>query len=395
MGGQQPKNSTWFELNVAAYLKTKLYEMNEKSINLTEFYFDVNPPGYTKKLTGAGYPSDVDIIAEKGRKKYNISCKFSQKEDETLKLTSKAFQEVFLEFIPILKAESTLEYHMEFVLATNMRLSQGTRELLVNPSFKKIASFSEKVKRHGTKKYKSRFNADLFEDDIFLQLIKRLAVYKFNNREFEKFGKTKSKFKDAFYLFSKELVRTPQKAFGLINATSFDIIFNCKSETHENCTEVAINNILCHFGDLSSISQELKQIELSFNRKALVISGRMAQFLNSKDLLPSRNISKLEASKILAKAFNLYNLLELPEHFGLFIVPGTWDLVIFNSRSIAADLKKTEDSSFRFHPENLNDLSALNVGPQSLIEITKWAFLLGLNLKIDDSDICINSEIFP
>ena len=396
MGGRQPKNATWFELSVAASLKINPYSIGEKSLNLTDYDIDANPPPYSSDLTHVGYPASIDIIAQKGDSKYNISCKFSQKEDEALAIRSQAFQDVLLEFVPVLRVEPLLKYRMGFALATNMRLSRSVEELFKHPSLNKMRKLSEHVKKRGKSKYKSRFNDIPFDEETLLQMVQRTAILRFRIRELESLHETNKDFQQAFESISKSLVRTPKVGFNLIEVRPCDIIFNCHSQTHEKCTEVVIDDLFCHFGDLKPISERLREQVTHLDKtKVALISGLMLPFLDEKNLVLSENISTFKACSVLTKALNQHKLLGFPEHLGFFIVPGTWDLVIFNSRSLASELRNTQDAYFRYHPDKVGDIHKLGLGPEASKEITKWAFLLGFKLKIDEWDIAISEEADP
>lgn len=393
MGGRQPKNATWFELSVAASLKANLYSIGEKSLNLTDYYIDVNPPAYASDLTHVGYPVSIDIIAEKGDSRYNISCKFSEKEDEVLSIQSQAFQDVFLEFVPVLKVEPLLRYHMGFALATNMRLSRSVGDFFKHPSLNESRKLSDRVKKHGKGKYKSRFNDSLFDEETLLQLVQRTAILRFSIGELESLHEKNEAFQQAFESISKSLVRTPKVGFNLIGVRPCDIIFNCHSQTHKRCTEVVIDDLFCHFGDLKTISKRLREQVTHLDRTIIaLVPSLMLPLLNEKNLVLSDNISKFKAYSLLTKAFNNHRLLGFPEYVGFFVVPGTWDLVIFDSKSLASELKNTQDAYFRYHPDKVRDLHKLGLGPEALKEITKWAFLLGFKLKIDESDIAISER---
>ena len=396
MGGRQPKNATWFELSVAASLNTNPYSIGEKSLNLTDYYIDVNPPPYASDLTHAGYPVSIDIIAQKGDSRYNISCKFSQTDDKALTIRSQAFQDVFLEFVPVLKVERLLKYRMGFVLATNMRLSRSVEELFKHSSLDEMRKLSERVKRRGNSKYKSRFNDILFDEKTLLQLVQRIAILRFSIRELESLHETNEDFRQDFESISKFLVRTPRVGFNIIEIRPCDVIFNCHSQTHEKCTEVVIDDLFCHFGDLKTISEHLREQATCLDKAIVVlVLGVLSPFLNEKNLVLSENISKFKACSVLTKAFNKHRLLGFPEHVGFFIVLGTWDLVIFDSKCLSSELKKTHDAYFRYHPDKIGDLHKLGLGPEALKEITKWALLLGFGLKIDDLEIAIEEKINP
>ena len=394
MGGRQPKNATWFELSVAASLETNPYSVSETSMNLTDYYVDVNPPPYASDLTNAGYPASVDIIAQKGDSRYNISCKFSQTEEAVLSIRSPAFQDVFLEFVPVLKVERVLGYRMGFALATNMRLTQSVEELFKCSSLKLMSELAERVKKRGESKYKSRFNDNLFDEETLLSIVQRMVVLRFGVRDLESLHEANRDFKQAFESFSKSLVRTPKVGSKLIEIRQCDVIFNCHSQIHEKCTEVVIDDLFCHFGDLKAISRRLREQAIGLDEAAIVMaSGVLSQYLSEENFVLLGEISKLKAYNILTKAFNEHRLLGFPEHLGFFIVPGTEDLLIFDYKRLSSELRKTQDQNFRYRPDKVSHLQKLGLGPKALEEVTKWALRLGFGLKIDASEIAIEEKM--
>jgi len=273
-----------------------------------------------------------------------------------------------------------------------MRLSKNVEELFQLPTINKIQTLSEGVKRLGKTKYGSKFNETLFDASTLLQIVKRIIVLKVSIQELESLHETSQDFQNAFHSFSKSAVRTPKVGFNLIEARPCDIVFNCRSHTHNKCTEVVVDNIFCHFGDLKLVSKQIREQVARFDDLVAVLLPSALSLSYEKNLVLSDSISPLRACEVLTKAFNEHGLLKLPENIGLFIVPGTWDIVIFDSKRLASELKNTQDPSFRYCPDRVDALYKLGLGPEALKKISKWALLLGFGLKIDDVEITVSEE---
>src|SRR6266496_6330148 len=170
-----------------------------------------------------------------------------------------------------------------------------------------------------------------------------------------------------------------------------EIRFNCKignSEDHPTCTNVVVDSVSCHFGNLEKVREALISAA-----KATVESGVLASILPSiqvfredPGVFEHSEYSEPRICFLLSQAFNLKKLLQLPEYTGVIVLPGTRDVIVIDASKLIPRLKDSYDSSFRFRPNSIKELRTLKLGEDTLREVTKLAFRTRL-LSVSDQEI--------
>jgi hypothetical protein len=394
-GGRSPKNGTWFELAVASLLQTQSWSFGERQLDLRSFRFDVNPPTFSGALTQAGYGTSTDIIAQEGDVRYNISCKFSQKEDSLLRLRSKTFLSVFLEFLPLLLASRDLGQRMEFVLATNMRFAEDISQLFRYGQSKLVQTLVIATRNLGSTQFGVEFNRELFSSSTMDNLVRKIVPLKVTIGELEHLYSQNEAYRRAFENFSKSLVRTPKVGLNLFNLTKPDVWVNClstESTNHGTCTEVTIDNTLCHIGNIENIRRVLisQAKALSKSSDSILIVEAEQVFERNVPAFQSQNHSELKTCSILTRGFNDRKIVALPEHIAVLVMAGTRNVLVLNGDMLAPRIKKTCDEMFRFHPNLIPEIQSLDLGEETLREITKMSLSVGIGLVVPDRDIITN-----
>jgi hemolysin activation/secretion protein len=76
----------------------------------------------------------------------------------------------------------------------------------------------------------------------------------------------------------------------------------------------------------------------------------------------------------------------------LYIVPGTLEVILIDSKRLASLIRATQDEMFRFHPKKIAELRTLELGEESLREVAKLSLNTGIQLSVTDEDIVVDSE---
>jgi hypothetical protein len=391
-GGRSPKNGLWFELAIASLLQTQSRSFGERQLDLKSFRFDVNPPTFSEALTQSGYGTSTDIIAQEGDVRYNVSCKFSQRENSMIRLKSKTFLSVFLEFLPLLLAGRDLGQRMEFVLATNMRFSEDISQLLGNGQSKLVQSLVIATRNLGSTRFGPEFNRELFSSLTMDSLVKKIIPLQVTIGELERLYLQDEAYRRAFENFSKSLVRTPKVGLNLFNLTKPEVWVNCHSKepsNHGTCTEVIIDSTLCHIGNLENIRRALisRAKALAESSGSILIIQAEQVFEPNIPAFESQIHSELKTCSILTRGFNGNKIIALPEHIAVLVMAGTGNILVLDGSKLAPRIKKTSDEMFRFHPNLIPEIQALDLGEETLRQITKMSLSAGLGLVVPDGDI--------
>ncbi len=170
-----------------------------------------------------------------------------------------------------------------------------------------------------------------------------------------------------------------------------EIPFNCyvgSGQVHHGCTKVVVDGIQCHFGNIEKVREALISAA-----SAIVQSGALVSILTFKQVFRERSwvfdhtgYSEIRMCFLLSQAFNTKKVLQLPDYTGVIVLPGTRDVVVIDASKLIPRLKESCDSNFRFRPNSIQELRILNLGADTLCEVTKLAFRTRL-LSISDAEI--------
>lgn len=394
-GGRPPKNALWFELSVASYLKTEDVNFDAQTLDLKSCAFDVNPPPYPNRMTKVGYDKEMDITAEGMKERYNISCKFSVNEDNVIGINSRSLHEAFLEFVPALNAADSFQKRMGFLLATNMRISKTFTDLQARANPSSVSRLRSLIVGLGKKDYGSEFNESQFTKSIIAQLTRQIIAVPLRISELERLHKKSEAFRAAFGEFCKSSIRTPVVGLGLLSWLPPDMTFFCRSKNHTFCTEAIIDGVFCHIGNLRAIIASLRK-----ESDRLVKSRELARIIEATSMSPSwrndglqgNHVSHLKMCSTLTRILNDSGEVRLPNQVSAYVVPGSLDIILLDSVPLAAQLKASADSEFRFHPARVKPLGSLRLGDEALKEVTKLSLRNGMRMSVTDSDIVIDRK---
>ncbi len=396
-GGRPPKNAIWFELAIASLLQTESRAFGERHLDLRSFYFDVNPRAYPRNLTRTG-SADIDIVAQEGDVRYNISCKFSQKDDSVMELRSTTFLSVFLQFLPAFGVGRYLGQRMEFVLATNMRLGQSVSDLLAKRPPGLVRDVAASIRRLTSNKPEATFHRQLFSYSAVDNLARTIVPLQVTIGELERRYDQSDAYRTAFARFSKNLVRTPEKGLNLLGLAQPDMALNCmanESRNHKMCIDVVIDNALCHIGNIRKIRDLLKsrgtELLTSSESIAVIEDGRIVKIRETA--LEGTRFSEPRICFLLSKILNDKRIVDLPQKIAVVVMVGARNILILDGSKLAPKLKATSDEMFRFHPNSLQEIRELRLGDETLREITKLCLSVGLQLSVSDADIITNSQL--
>lgn len=372
MGGARPvKNAQWYELSVAARLSSAPQKIDDAELDLTDFHFDPNRRAYPSRLTNAGYPAEIDITATKANTQYNVSCKFTERPERILKSRSKEFMEVILEFLPLLHQEETLGFRMNFILATNFMVSTEI-SLAGVWEFKQCAEFSRNIVSFGKKKFGDKFNADLFQPNQLKRLLNRLYMWTFGINELEQLHKGNRNFQIAFDVLCRRLLNVPKRGHSLHKIIQPDLIILCESPDHSECYDLVIEGRICHLGSLSTIQRRIeKALKTRLSHVVSKIYG-MKVGLTPSDVKARRSMSPDGICRILNSILNNPKFFKIKYPYTFYVVPGAFEIVIFQPFALAEMIAETED-----------DLKRVQ-------DIARLAYLHGFGYKLPFAEIVLD-----
>ena len=380
-GGRPPKNGLWFELAIASLLKTVPQKFGERTLDLRSFEFDINPP--TPVTPSRHFGKSPDIIAASGDLRYYVSCKFSSSEDSIIQLGSQVLRDVFEEYGTAFKFSNASGFRAEFILATNMRFAKGVQQLLIHPDLKSVRTVFSGSKRLGQHHLNNVAMVDLARRIIPLQV---------TVRELESYVESNQVFATEFDNFSKRLVRIPRVGLNLASSIRPSFVFNCSlngSTRHRECTDVMIDDSVCHIGKLGHIRRTLASIATDLKRspRPFVTLVPKVVFGKNTNLFEGSSVPETRLCSLMSSVLNNRILIALPIRIGVYMVPGSRHLVLLDGTKLAPKLKETLDNESCYHPGMIPEFRRLRLGTIAMRDITKLALSVGIGLSVSDSAI--------
>jgi hypothetical protein len=129
---------------------------------------------------------------------------------------------------------------------------------------------------------------------------------------------------------------------------------------------------------------------LSKSSDSILIVEAEQVFERNVPAFQSQNHSELKTCSILTRGFNDRKIVALPEHIAVLVMAGTRNVLVLNGDMLAPRIKKTCDEMFRFHPNLIPEIQSLDLGEETLREITKMSLSVGIGLVVPDRDIITN-----
>ncbi len=324
-----------------------------------------------------------DVIATSTDLKYYVSCKFSSSEDSIIQLGSKALRDAFEEYGTSYKISNATGFRAEFILATNMRLAQGVRQLLTHPNLKNIRTVISGWEEPGRHPVSNRALVDVATRIIPLQI---------TVRELERYLESNGVLAEAFDNFSKRLVRIPRVGLNLASSIRPSLVFNCRlksSTRHRECTDVIIDNALCHLGKLGSVRRTLFSIAGDLKRSPGPFITKVPELVFGKNghLFEGSSVSETQLCSLMSSVLNNRILIALPIRIGIYMLPGSRNLVLLDGTKLAPKLKETLDDESRYRPGLIPEFRRLRLGAIAMRDITKLALSVGIGLSVSDDSI--------
>jgi len=177
---------------------------------------------------------------------------------------------------------------------------------------------------------------------------------------------------------------------GFLDVRVPELVLGCRSRNHDRCSEVVIDGVLCHLGNLSSLSNRIgKYLGSPDGCTILSLSTLVSKSLSavggSSDWLAQPRIGRA-----FVKTLGRFALPSLPESLAVYKVPGTTELVVFSPDRVVSQVKQTSDDSSRYHPSRVKAIRELKLRSEDLLEIVKWSFLIDSQVAVADQDIVVD-----
>jgi len=338
--GQQPKIGLRYEILVAASLKTRTHESDGKLLDLTAWVFAVNPQPYNARLTEMGLDITVDLEATHGNSTYLIECKSSTQPGHVLRLSGEEFLKPILEFCALQNFSEISRWAFQYLLVVNFPVGKEVMDLFKKGDNEAVVSLSSRLREFGMLKHGPKFKAEQITPDLVQRTLNCTSILHLTDQYLKERLNSDQSFNSLCETFSsqqRELGLGPIPSRGVQTARNFpQIVFRCASKTHENCDELETDGIVCHVGNSLSFIQSImaRYAEQGSPVCSMVCGIDLGYAADA--VVSDAQLSLREISAALTIAFNaLCNKYGFNEAT-LFVVPGTYDLVVGDKKKLAA-----------------------------------------------------------
>lgn len=371
MPAQEPKKGLRYEILVASELKTRQQVYDGKTLDLRSFSFNVNPPPFVSDLTRIGFDISVDLMAIRDNLTYLVECKSSERPGDVLRLGSEEFLKAMLEFVALHNFSETSKWQYQYLLAINIDVGKDLLDLFKNMSTEQIDILKDKLKDFGTRKYGNKFNDDIVSSDILRGTLNATIILHLTDQYLKEKYRSDGDFRRNCEDFSAKW-RTPRSNLipnkgTILSLNSPRISFRCKSETHDNCTELAIDGFVCHIRDVPEL---LDKIWVIYEKRGspvccLIRSGEIGY--SRSDIEVDKKASSKEVAGVLSKALN--NSLRLVNgKITVLIVPGTYDIAVTDTAKLAELVRSAYDPfSSKYDLRKIPELRGLGLLLKTLL----------------------------
>jgi hypothetical protein len=364
MPGSQPKEGIAFELLVAAELKTSEQDTSSGKLNLTDYAFNSNPVSYLAKMTGAPFDVTVDIVATNAKTFFFVECKSSKDPDAIMKPRTGQFLDAMLEFLALEMHHETSNWDMRFILAVNYPLGKGFQSFIDQRDDRKVGEFAGWIARRAEESSGRKLSKEFLSSKRINKVLGELIILSLNERYLRSRLTNDARFQDAFNEFGKGL-RTPQKVAIAASGGSLvegfqSVVIECNSDSHENCADVTSGGVACHFGNgLTILGRIIQRAQSNLSNSVETMTSRDCGF-NPIDVHWSASLSSETAARSLTACLNKLLRESGKKDFLVFVVPGLFDLLILNPRTMGPALKESHSSStMKYQLDMIAGLSGL------------------------------------
>lgn len=371
MPAKQPKEGIGFELHVATVLKTEPQNFDGKSLDLTDFYFNVSPKTYRKEATKAGYDVTVDITAIKDDDEYLVECKSSIHRDEILDINNGQFLKSMLEFLALELFSERMRWNFHYILATNFPVSRRIVSLGQHPSTGQLNRFRSLLIAYGHKRYCENFNLDIASAELITKVFSNLTFLGLSDQYLKQKMNSDVNYKRNYEMFSSRLKQLRSQSVpsedGLTEITRFErISFLCKSADHEGCRDITIDAIVCHIGKIDHLISKLGELQKENESGIKLVRANQLGF-SVNDVVRPPHLSSKEASEALTAAMN--TLIE--NNYLIYVVPGTFDIILIDKSRMVDKIKKSFDrQTFKYQLDTIREFEGL--GPSLRILVARF-----------------------
>jgi len=393
---QEPKKGLRYEILVAAELKTQRQEFDGKSLDLTSFAFNVNPPPFVSNLTRIGFDVSVDLVATSDSLTHiYIECKSSSTPEYALKQGSEEFLKAMLEFVALQSFSETAEWQYQYVLVVNVDVGKDLMSLFKDMSAEQINRLMYRMKKFGARKYGSKFNAELISTDILRRTLGVTTILHLSDQYLKERHRSDSNFRQYCEHFSAQWRTSRSNAVPdrgtIISQGHPCICFLCKSKTHDNCTEIIIDGFICHIGNLSKILRRvLAAYEKMKSPVCCLIRSREIGYSIS-DIAFDERISSKDVAGALSSALNNSSQLATSS-ISLIVVPGTYDIVVADTIRLAERVRSAyELFSGKYNLCKISELKGLGMLVKTLI--AREVLRHGYKIMTSSDDYLVEEDI--
>jgi len=386
---KQPKEGIGFELHVAAALKTEAHSFEGKSLDLTDFYFNISPKTYSSTVTNAGYDVTVDITASKDDVEYLIECKSSRYRDEVLKINNDQFLKSMLEFLALELFSEQTKWNFKYILATNFPIARDVGAL-GQSSPQQLEGFRNVLVQFGRKEYGENFNPDVAKSKYLTVVLKALTFLELPDQYLKSKMNSDEDYKRNYEMFSSRLkqLRTQLSSEGgLTEITRFArVSFLCKSSDHEECRDIVTDGIVCHIGKTTLFISRLEEFQKENKSGIKLVRANQLGF-SVNDVTYPTHLSSKEASEAITAALNTF----IENNYSVYIVPGTFDVILIDTNRMVHKVKNCFNSeTLKYQLDTVKELEGL--GPFLKVSVAR-SILNRYHLSPDESDFVSEEEL--
>ena len=388
MPAAEPKEGTGFELHVAAALKTDTHKTDGKTIDIRSYYLNPVPKTYTKEMTGASYDVTVDISASEDDIEYAIECKSSRHRDQILDEKTDQFLEAMIEFLALEKFVELSKWRLNYMLATNFPISRRISAIVQTGSSQQLEMLRKNIAKCGTRKYHEGFNPETVSVDRIVKVFGNLTLIEFPDRYLRLKMSSDPEYKNCYEAYSERLKKLRSQVISK-NSAEVDrferVSFLCRSLDHAVCKDIRVRDVVCHIGDVSHFMGRLAGFEKDSTPVRLVRANELEY--SAKDVVRPNHLSPKEAAEIITVALN-----DLAKNaYLLYLVPGTYDVVLINHEYMIERIKKTlEPETLQYNLDHVSELDGLG----STLKISIAQFILSTyHISQDEDNFISNDEI--
>lgn len=381
MTGSEPKEGGGFELFAAAALKFESQSTDGKKIDLTKYNFNPVPKTYPSTLTNAGYDITVDISAHsiEDNLEYAIECKSSIHRDNILDEKSDQFLSGMLEFLALERFVEITRWRFSYVLAANFPISRKIASFIKKRSISQLKVIRNTVIKYG-KKEKKGFKPSIASINRIGKVLSNLTLIELPDQYINKLKQNPDYIK-LYDGFSEQLKKI---RLNVIFEDSGSVLklervqFLCSDSDHTNCEDFLINDTVCHLGKVPELIEKITF--LGENLTAIKIIRITDLGYSVKDISCPNVFSTLKVAEVISGALNKRMKLNCL----IYVVPGTFDLILVNTEKMIASIKKSLDTrKMKYILDEVPELAGLGETIKVSLAQSIFAFY---HIKINESE---------